>query len=171
MRDIAIYNSSSFDHSTIEKVSLSTWITTSSARYIRIVLTACICNRFQFRTFMVIDFSSHKRVSINPYWMSTSFTLACHKEKLFFPSNLLISILIDHFFSIFSLAHHRCNHVLVSPRSDTTYWMDVWPRHHLPRPFRYCAMQQEERRNKIENNQIRRSAKKNSPPRSMQASL
>ena len=28
------------------------------------------------------------------------------------------------------------------------YWVDVWPGYHFSRPFRYCAMRQEERRNK-----------------------
>ena len=109
VRDFTMYNSSSFDYSINGEVSSSICITTLSARYKRIILITCIWICLQSFTSMVVSFSSHKRASTNPCWMSTSFTLTYHKEKLFFLSNLLISILIVLVFSIFYLDHHRRN--------------------------------------------------------------
>ena len=156
-----MYNFSSLNHNIDRKVSLSTWITTSSAKHIRMVLTACICNCFQSCTSMVVGFSSHKRASINPCWMSTPFTLTCHKEKLLFPSNLLIFTLIVLVFSIFYLDHHRRNLY-----SGTTF---LW--YQLLYRIRYHMVQQKERRNKIRNTiQIHGSASSLSS-RGMQALL
>ena len=144
-----MYNSLSFDHSTIEKVSLNTWITTSSVRYMWIVLTIYICSRSQILSFMVSGFFSFKRASINLCQMSTSFTLACHKEKLLFSLNRLIFILIMFVFSIFFDLNQYChdlgNHmhwyrlaliliVGLSTHSDTDC-CGVWPGHHNHRSF------------------------------------
>ena len=109
VRDFSIYNSPSFDHSAIKKVSPSTWITTSSIRYKQMVLTVCIYSHSQAFSSMMADFFSYKRTSINPCWMSTSFILVYHKEKLLFTLNWLISILIVLVFSISNSDQHHLN--------------------------------------------------------------
>ena len=106
-----MYISSSFIHITIREVSLSTWIATSFIKYKQIVLTVCIWSCLQSFITMVVSFSSYKRISINPYWISTSFTLTCYREKLLFLLYQLIFTLIEHVFFIFFNLDQYCHNL------------------------------------------------------------
>ena len=55
----------------------------------------------------------------------------------------------------------RLDHLKFENNNCSRYcWVDVRPGHHLPRPFQYYTMQQEERRNKTKTIRIRGSVTK-----------